>query len=362
VYLSRRSPERAEALYDVNLGGWITGADTAQVNRVLQELRDQGSGALPAIREFLERMEDIQFGELNGEGDLVASGSLRHALFDLLGEIGGREAIDIALAQLRVTADPLEIAILAQKLEALAPGSYDPELLKAASEALQWAASAPRDERPDVGPLFELLQAYGGPEVVRDVAQGTSEWWEYSLMALAGLPEGEGVPVLIAEAYNPTVPLEHKSNLPIQMLAQAATQSPEAGDALVDLARSGGIPDSAWDAIGGTLAGEHLQFPLQFFEATELEGIEAAELDGTEATALEGDSVGGSGAQAPDLLKHYYIEYLNMSYDQRLASLNWSDEQIDQQLALIDELLDATSSPAALSALEEAEQSLRGES
>jgi hypothetical protein len=29
---------------------------------------------------------------------------------------------------------------------------------------------------------------------------------------------------------------------------------------------------------------------------------------------------------------------------------------------LIDELLDATSSPAALSALEEAEQSLRGES
>ena len=354
AYLSRRSPERVEALYDVNLGGWIVGGDTAQINRVLQELRDQGSGAVPAIREFLERMEDIEFGELNGEGDLVANGSLRHALFDVLGEIGGIEAINVALAQLEMTGDPLEIAILAQKLEELAPGSYQPELLKAASDALQWAASAPREERPDVGPLFELLQAYGGPEVVHDVAQGAGEWWEYSLMALAGLPEGEGIPVLIAEVYNPTVPLEHKSNLPIQMLAQAATQSPEAGDALVDLARSGGIPDSAWEAIGGTLAGEHLQFPLQFLEATGLEGIES--------TALEGDQVGGSGVEAPDLLRHYYIEYLNMSYDQRLASLNWSDEQIDQQLALIDELLDVTSSPAALSALEEAEQSLQGDS
>jgi hypothetical protein len=173
-------------------------------------------------------------------------------------------------------------------------------------------------------------------------------------MALAGLPEGEGVPVLIAEAYNPTVPLEHKSQFPVQMLAQAATQSPEAQNALLDLARSGGIPDSAWEAIADTLAGKHMQFPNQLFEGPALEGFEA--------TALGDDPAGGSGVEASDLLRHYYIEYLNMSYDQRLASANWSDEQIVQQLVLIDELLDATSSPVALSALEEAEQSLRGDS
>ena len=353
AYLSRRSPERLEELYDANLGGWIAGADAAQVNQMLQDLRDQGGGALPAIREFLERMEDIEFGELNADGDLAESSSLRLALFDMLGEIGGGEAIDIAMAQLGMTGDPLEIAILAQKLEELAPGSYQPELLKAANEALRWAANAPREERPDVGPLFELLQAYGGPEVVRDVARETGQWWEYSLMALAGLPEGEGIPILIAEAYNPTVPLEHKSQFPVQMLAQAATQSPEAQDALLDLARSGGVPDSAWEVIADTLAGKHMQFPNQLFEGTQFEGFEA--------TALEGDQTGGSGVEAPQL-RHYYIEYLNMSYDQRLASVNWSDEQIDQQLTLIDELLDATSSPVALSALEEAEQSLRGDS
>ena len=67
-----------------------------------------------------------------------------------------------------------------------------------------------------MGPLFELFQAYGGAEVVRDVARETGHWWEYSLMALAGLSEGEGIPVLIAEAYNPTVPLEHKSQFPVR--------------------------------------------------------------------------------------------------------------------------------------------------
>jgi hypothetical protein len=357
AYLSRRSPERLEMLYDANLGGWIAGADAAQVNQMLQDLRDRGSGALPAIREFLERMEDIEFGDLNGEGDLVESSSLRLALFDMLGEIGGGEAIDIAMAQLGMTGDPLEIAILAQKLEELAPGSYQPELLKAANDALRWAASAPREERPDVGPLFELLQAYGGPEVVRDVAQETGQWWEYSLMALAGLPEGEGIPVLITEAYNPTVPLEHKSQFPVQMLAQAAAQSPEAQDALLDLARSGGIPDTAWEAIADTLAGKHMQFPNQLFAGPALEGTGT---ENFEATAFEGDQTGGFGVEAPKL-RHYYIEYLNMSYDQRLASANWSDEQIGQQLALIEDLRNATSNPVALSALEEAEQSLRGD-
>ena len=155
-------------------------------------------------------------------------------------------------------------------------------------------------------------------------------------MALAGLPEGEGVPVLIAEARDPSLPLEHKLKFPVQMLAQAATQSAEAGDALVGLARSGAIPDGAWELIAGALAGKHLQFHLQLFEGARAGGVEAPEL------------------------RHYYIEHLNMRYDQRLASANWSDEQIGQQLALIDELLQVTSSSAAWSALEEAEQTLRG--
>ena len=162
-------------------------------------------------------------------------------------------------------------------------------------------------------------------------------------LALAGLPEGEGVPVLIAESNDPTVLLEHKRKLPVQMLAQAATQSPEAGDALVGLASSGAIPDDALESIGGALAGKHLQFPLQLFEGTE----------------LDGDPAGDTGDEAPEL-RHYYIEYLNMRYEQRLASANWSDQQIDRQLALIDELLQATSSPAAWRALGEAGQILLG--
>jgi hypothetical protein len=296
---------------------------------------------VPAIREVLQRMEDGGIGDSSGRGDATSLGSLRLNLFDVLSEIGGGEAIEASLDLLHETVDPLEVAILARNLEEEAPGEYRQEMLQAANDSLGWAANTPREERPDVSPLFELFQAYGGADAVADVKPNTGRWWEYSLMALAGLPEGEGIPTLVDEARDPSVPEEHKSQLPAQMLAQASLRYPEAGGALVDLARSGELSDRAWEAIGGALEGRHLRFPLQLFEAPSLEGN-------------EGDL---AGVEAPKL-RQYYIESLNMRYEQRLVSANWRDEQIDQQLALIDELLHATSSPTALSVLREAKESL----
>ena len=66
-------------------------------------------------------------------------------------------------------------------------------------------------------------------------------------MSLARLEGGAGIASLAAKAGDPGVPVRFKPTLPPQMLAQAAADYPEAGDALVDLARSGQIPDRAWD-------------------------------------------------------------------------------------------------------------------
>jgi hypothetical protein len=46
--------------------------------------------------------------------------------------------------------------------------------------------------------------------------------------------------------------------------------------------------------------------------------------------------------------KSYYIEWLNVRYEQDVVSTDWSADQVEHQLALIDDLREATSSPAAL--------------
>lgn len=330
--------------------GGLTPEEAQAINEILRELAEQGTAAVPAIRDVLRQMEDVNFDELSG-GDLVDHGSLRLALFDILSQIGGREAIAVSLEQLRETRDPVEIAMLARNLEAQAPGTYREEMLRAAHDALLRAGQSPREERADVSPLFELFQAYGGVDVVTDLERDiAADWWEYSLMALAGLPEGQGIPSLVAQAVDPRV----KAEFPLRMLAQASAQYPQAGEALVDLARSGKVPDGAWAAIGDALEGRHLQFPLQLFDGT------PHEENGAEVPPADGTDVSNVGDVETPQLREYYIEYMNMRYEQRLVSTNWSDDQIGQQLALIDALLNATSNPAAARALREARASLQG--
>jgi hypothetical protein len=318
----------------------ITEEEAKEINRMVQELTEQGAAAVPAIGDLLRRRRDVDFDKLAG-GGLIDYGSLRLALLDVLSQIGGDDALEVALEQLRATKDPVEIAMLALSLEQEDPWAYREEILKAAREALLRAGRVPPEERADVSPLFELFQAYGGLEVVAALEQGMPTWWRYSLMALAALPDGEGVPSLVDEASAAGVPVERRAGLPFQMLAQASIQSPEAAEALVNLARSGQIPDRAWNPVGSALKGMHFELPLRLF-------------DGTPA---DGNGAPASGAEAPLLGTHNGAD---MSYELRLASANWSEEQINRQLALIDELLDITESPAAVKALGEARGSLLG--
>jgi hypothetical protein len=284
-------------------GGKISPEEANEVNQLLQQLREQGAAAIPAIREYLQQNQDFSFDDFAG-GNLVNYGTLRLGLLDALQQIGGAEAIQLSAATLQQTAEPLEIALLSSYLESQQPGQFRQLELTAAQEALAQAANGQVPGR-DLSPLFELLQAYGGTNIVPDLEKAVAQWNYYATLALAGLPDGAGIPTLIKLAQDPAVSSLGSGDFALRPLAQAALQYPAAAAALVDDARQNRVPDKAWPTIAGALSGSYIQYGNQIF-----------------------------GSTAP--------------------AQNWSPEQVSQRIALINQMLAATTSPAGRQALQSA--------
>ena len=306
--------------------GPITRERAQQWKEGLQTLTQQGVTALPAIREFLEQNQDLNFAAVSG-GGLLGQSSVRAALIDALQQIGGPEATALMLQTLQTTALPSEIALLARNLEQQAPGQYRQETLNAVTEVLAMAEKG-QLAGWDVGALFQVLQNHGDATTAEALAQLQSKWNYYATMALAGLPGGEGVPSLIRQAQDATAGAGSKGALAFQMLAQMATEYPDAGAALIEQARRNQIPDSAWRKIATGLAGDQYQIGMP-----------------PELSAL--------GSTLPGL-KTYHIESGNQNFYSLPLNANLPSDQISQRLALIDQLLASASSPAAVEALQNA--------
>ncbi len=318
----------------------ITNERARYVHRILGDLVYRGAASVPAIRDFLRGGEDVDFADMTG-GDLIGHRTLRQAFIDTLEQIGGSESVAVSLEELQRTTQPIEVAMFVRALEKEEPGLHSDEMIEAVGNTLEWAEHAPAKQLPDVSPLFDVLRAYGGEEAIPVLEACVPEWQEYALIALAGLPGGAGIPSLTTFAETPDGP-DANAVLPFQMLAQAALQYPEAGDAIVDLAREGQIPDDVWNAMGDALAGKHLQFSGKMFDGTPLAENGSARSDAR-----------------PSPWKSYYVEWMNVRYEQDVVSEGWSADQVAQQLALIDDLLETVTSPAAVQALQQARTSLR---
>jgi hypothetical protein len=313
--------------------GAMTPEQAGQWKQGLQQLVQQGAATVPAIREFLERNQDLSFNGVNG-GDLTGYPSLRAGLFDALQQIGGPEALELSLQTLRTTTDPLEIALLARTMEQQAPGQYRQEALNTARVTLAQAAQGQLNVR-DVAPLFQLFQTYGDASLLAELQSTLPRWNYYATMALAGLPEGAGIPTLIREVQDPATASPSTRDLALQMLAQGAAQYPDAGAALVDQARLNQISDQTWRQIGWVLGGDQYQFGSQFFDNT-----------------LPPPTGGG--------VRTYHIESGNQNYYTAPVGANLSADQINQRRVLIEQLLGVTSNPAAVQALQTARTSLPG--
>ena len=302
-----------------------------QANQWKQDLRDlatQGPAAVSAIRQFLAQNQDLSFGEIEG-GNAMGYSSLRAGLFDVLKQIGGPQATDVFLQTLHTTADPAEIALLARTLEEQAPGEHRQQVLNAARETLEQASTGKLPVK-EAGPLFQVLQQYGDASVVANLERTIPQWQYYSIMALAGMPSGEGIPALVQHAAQPEAGTR---TFALQMLAQVSAQYPDAAAALVDQARQDRIPIGAWHAIATGLATDQYQM-----------------------VNPQTDPATAGAAQMG--LKGYHIEAGNQNYYSLPLATDRESEELNQRRRLIDQLLAVSRNPVALEALQKARSQL----
>jgi len=154
-------------------------------------------------------------------------------------------------------------------------------------------------------------------------------------MALAGIPGGEGISSLVKLAQQIPDDLSQYNKLPLQMLAQLSAQYPDASSALLDMARQNQMPENAWPAIVAGLADTQFQFTRQLPQNTPPPGT----------SIQSGTSTPGGNPET------FYGVPLRLSSP---------DANISQRLAVIDQLLAATSKPTAVAALQQARARLTG--
>src|SRR5260370_6221311 len=111
----------------------------------------------------------------------------------------------------------------------------------------------------DVGPLFGVLQQYGGADVLPDLERATGQWRYYAAIALAGLPDGASVASLIQMVEDPDGAAKGGRQVGLQMLAEVSPQYPAASAALLDQAKLNQIPKATCINISEVLAGHSYQ-------------------------------------------------------------------------------------------------------
>src|SRR5688572_12663540 len=151
--------EIMERLTKFRLGG-PQGQSARQLIFYLESLAQLGTDALPVIRDFLARNEDLEFvGDGRGRESLIPA-SLRLGLFDVLRRIGGPEAESLLADVLKTTGRGLEVLTVSRMLEEMAPGKYRDIALASARELLAnpiTLANPSRLDRRSREHLLELL-------------------------------------------------------------------------------------------------------------------------------------------------------------------------------------------------------------
>lgn len=287
----------------------------------LDSLLEQGKPGLAAIREFLARNEDIELGW--EQARTLGAPSLRAAVIDVIGRIGGAEALGLALNTLKQTADPREVGLLARALESMVPGERRAEILSASRETL---AMALRGEIPDrdVGPLFEVFGNFGGSEAVADLEKAAADWPSYATAALGQLPDGAGVAALARMADG-----EGNHHLPaLEVLAGISARSPEARNALIGLLGGDRVPAGAWPYLSQALAGDETQVADSVFQRV-------------------------TQRAAPMGVRTRHVSQGNQTLFMMPTLDTLTVDQVGQQMALLDECVRAAgANPVAVEALE----------
>jgi hypothetical protein len=152
---------------------------------------------------------------------------------------------------------PTDVLTVDKVLEAQSPGQFEQDILNAVRQQLS-LANMDQLGGANVGPLFQVLSNIGatGTGVEGDLAQYAEKWHYYAIIALIGLPNNAGVPAIIQIAQGT---LAGNQTVAGQALAELAPDNPEALSALIALAKSGQLNDSALAQLAPFLGGRQYQ-------------------------------------------------------------------------------------------------------
>ena len=184
-------PEILEELVEIKMTSENRRTVQRRINFLLEGLVEQGQASVPHIREFLNKMEDIDFvvqrsdeeGRGRGRGgrggrtsmSFEQAPSLRIGLIDILKEIGGSSA-EAALGEiLSKTARGFEVAYTAKTVrDMIGPDAFRDEALEAAHALLNDPVEVSNPNSYDRNAkryLFSVLEMYNDQTFIQS-AQG----------------------------------------------------------------------------------------------------------------------------------------------------------------------------------------------
>jgi hypothetical protein len=238
-----------------------------EVSDMVRQLVALGADALPVVREYLESGENIQF-RISKDGVKFEYPSMRVAMIVVMAEVGGTEALSTCSEMLPKVSSPLEMAMLTYAVEKIAPGQHQDQILFAAHAQLEKLSTPKVGKLTDLAPLFEVLQMYGDSNTVAALERAGGRCRYYAPVALAGMPNGAGIPALIRLAKDPQMGQLGNGDYALRSLAQVATRYPDARTALMEEAAAGHIAERAWPSIASSLGNAHLGYARPLFENT----------------------------------------------------------------------------------------------
>jgi hypothetical protein len=245
-------------------GGVVNEAQAAAWKQNLQRLIQQGDASVPAINEFLEKNTDVPFGQENSGA--LGYASARAAMIDALMQIGSSQAISALDSVLQHTEGPQEIAMVTQYLEKNEPGLFLQHAFDAAQRVLGNVANGSLPNM-DVAPLFQVFQQYeyGNAYTVSVLKDNAGQWNYYAAIALARLPDETGLPALVQIASGQEGNNPGARTAALQALSGLASQSDNARNALLDLARQNNLSAYDWSALVPFLAGSQMIYQSSTF-------------------------------------------------------------------------------------------------
>lgn len=248
--------------------------NTRQLIAQLEKLVEMGPAAVPAIRDFLARNEDVVFandGPPPGKGpkwkqDAALPASLRDGLIDSLKRIGGPEAESLLAQSLTATGRGYEVLTIAGALEQIAPGKYRDAALSAAQTLLAAPATGGAATRLDAHSreyLYDVLARYGDANTLAQVggqlvsANGTVD--EAALKLFEKVPASASLPAVYQALKDPrlTDPRQREPLLEVAMNHVGADA--QAGELFLSVMQSAGVSPRLQEKALRHLAGEGLE-------------------------------------------------------------------------------------------------------